>query len=146
MMVSMVSLCQELEDARAVIVAAQSSEEAGPQQLTRMMDEQLAQSQTIEALRRQVETSSNSARKAQALLRDNQDQQSQQSRMLPPTTYPSGTGGIISNTPFMPPFSTPSMGMCTRGPSIDFSWAQLSQKATGYIKLTYMLHMAYPYV
>jgi len=122
----MVSLCQELEDARAVIVAAQSSEEAGPQQLTRMMDEQLAQSQTIEALRRQVETSSNSARKAQALLRDNQDQQSQQSRMLPPTTYPRGTGGIISNTPFMPPFSTPSMGMCTRGPSIDFSWAQLS--------------------
>jgi hypothetical protein len=40
-----------------------------------MMDEQLAQNQTIEALRRQVETSNNSARDAQALLRSSQDQQ-----------------------------------------------------------------------
>jgi hypothetical protein len=50
------------------------SEEAGRQQLARMMDEQLAQTQTMEALRRQVETSNNSAWKAQALLRTNQEQ------------------------------------------------------------------------
>jgi hypothetical protein len=39
---------------------AQASEEAGQQQLTSMMDEQLAQSQTIEALRRQLKISNNS--------------------------------------------------------------------------------------
>jgi hypothetical protein len=77
------------------------------------MDEQLAQNQTIEALRHQVESSNNSACEAQALLRSSQDQQLQHSRMLPPTTYPSGTSGIISNTPFMPPLSTPSTGLRT---------------------------------
>jgi hypothetical protein len=75
---------------------------------------QLGQIQTIEALRRQVETSYNSARDAQALLRSSQEQQLQHSRMLPPITYPSGTGRIISNTTFVPPLSTPSMGMHTR--------------------------------
>jgi len=39
---------------------AQASEEAGQQQLTSMMDEQLAQFQTIEALRRQLKISNNS--------------------------------------------------------------------------------------
>jgi hypothetical protein len=34
--------------------------------------------------------------------------------MLPPSTYPSGTWDIISNTPFVPPFSTPSTRMRTR--------------------------------
>jgi hypothetical protein len=52
-----------------------------------MMDEQLVQNQTIEALRRQVEASNNSAQQAQALLRSNQEQQLQHSRMLPRTTY-----------------------------------------------------------
>ena len=44
----------------------------------------------------------------------NQDQQLQQQRMPPPTTYPTGTGGVIRNTPFVPSFSTPSTGMRTR--------------------------------
>jgi hypothetical protein len=52
-----------------------------------MMEEQLAQTQTIEALRREVETSNNSAREAQALLRTNQEQQLQHSRILPPSIY-----------------------------------------------------------
>jgi hypothetical protein len=78
------------------------------------MDEQLVQSQTIETLRRQVETSNNSAQQAQALLRANQEQQLQNNRMPPPTTYPGGAGGIIGNTPFLPPVSTPSTGMRTR--------------------------------
>jgi len=86
------------------------SEEAGRQYLTRMMDEQLAQNQTIEALGRQVETSNITTRNAQALLRANQEQQLQQSRMPPPI----GTGVIISNTPFKPSFSTPSTGLSTR--------------------------------
>ena len=72
-----------------------------------MMDEQLSQTQTIEALRHQVETSNNAARDAQALLRANQDQQQQYSRMPPPSNFPTTTGGIIGNTPFVPPFSTP---------------------------------------
>jgi len=69
MTVSIVSLRRKLEESRAAMAAARVSEEAGRQQLTRMMDEQLAQNQTIEALRRQVETSNITARDAQALLR-----------------------------------------------------------------------------
>ena len=83
---------------------SRASEEAGRQQL----DKQLAQTQTIEALRRQVETSNNAARDAQALLRMNQDQQQQHLRRPLPSTLPPITGGIISSTPFAPPFSTPS--------------------------------------
>ena len=49
------ALRQELDEARAVATAARVSEEA------RVMEEQLAQTQTIEALRRQVETSNNAA-------------------------------------------------------------------------------------
>ena len=90
------------------------SEEAGRLQLARMMDDQLAQNQTIENLRCQVETSNTAVREAQAALRLNQDQQLQQQRMPPPTTYPTGTVGVISNTPFVPSFSTPSTGMRTR--------------------------------
>jgi hypothetical protein len=74
MTISIVSLRQELEEARAVTTAARLSEEAGRQQLTHMIDEQLVQNQTIEALRRQMETSNNAARNAQALLRTNQEQ------------------------------------------------------------------------
>ena len=62
-----------------------------------MMDEQLSQTQTIEALRHQVEASNNAT---QALLRANQDQQQQYSRMPPPSNFPTTTGGIIGNTPF----------------------------------------------
>jgi hypothetical protein len=70
----LVALRQELEDSRAVVTTLRVFEEAGLQQLARMMDEQLAQNQTFEALRRQVETSNNAARDAQVLLRANQDQ------------------------------------------------------------------------
>jgi len=114
MTVSMVSLRRELEESRAATAAARMSEEAGRQQLTRMMDKQLAQNQTIEALRRQVETSNITARDVQALLRAHQEQQMQQSRMPPPTNHPIGTGGVISNTPFVPSLSTPSTGLRTR--------------------------------
>jgi hypothetical protein len=69
----------------------------------RAAEEQLAQNQTIGALRRQVEASNNSAQQAQALLRANQEQQIQNSLMPPPATYPSGTGGVIGSTPFLPP-------------------------------------------
>jgi hypothetical protein len=79
-----------------------------------MMDEQLAQNQTINALQRQVEASNNSAQQAQALLRANLEQQLQNSRMPPPTTYPSGTGGVIGNNPILPPLTIPSTGMRTR--------------------------------
>ena len=83
-------------------------------------DEQLAQHQTIEALRRQVETSNITAKDAQALLRANQEQQLQQSRMPPPTNYLVGTGGYIDNTSFVLSLSTPSTELRTRelhGPS-----------------------------
>ena len=96
--VEIVSLRQELEDSRAATASARVSEEAGRLQLARMMDDQLAQTQTIENLRRQVETSNTAVRDAQAALRLNQDQQLQQQQMPPPTTYPTGTGGVISNT------------------------------------------------
>ena len=46
MSMSLVAIRQELEEARATATAARSSEEAGRQQLARMMDEQLAQNQT----------------------------------------------------------------------------------------------------
>ena len=75
MSTSLVAVRKELEDARAIANAARVAEEAGRQQLARMMDEQLAQTQTIETLRRQVETSNNAARDAQALLRATQEQQ-----------------------------------------------------------------------
>ena len=114
MTMSLVALRQELEESRAAATAARVSEEACRQQLARMMDEQLAQNQTIEALRRQVETSNNAARDAQALLRMNQEQQQQHLRMPSPTTLPSLIGGIVSNTPFVQPFSTPSTGLRTR--------------------------------
>ena len=64
------------------------------------MDEQLAQNQTVDALRRQVESSNTSAQ--------------QQSRMPPLKTNPTGAGGVIGNTPFVQPLSTPSTGMRTR--------------------------------
>jgi len=93
--------------------AARASEEAGRQQLACMIDEQLAQTQTFEALHRQVETCNNADRDAQALLRSNQDQQLQYLRMPPPSTFPTTIGGIISNTPFVQPFATPSTGLRT---------------------------------
>jgi hypothetical protein len=98
---SLVAIRQELEESRAAATAARVPEEAGRQQLARMMDEQLVQNQTIEALRRQVETSNNAARDAEALLRMSQEQQQQHLRMTPPTTLPTLTGGIVSNTPFL---------------------------------------------
>ena len=110
---SLVTLRQELDEARAVATAARVSEEAGRQQLARMMDEQLAQTQTIEALRRQVETSNTAARDARALLRATQDQQQQYLRMPPPSNLPAATAGNIGNTPFVPAVSTPSTGLRT---------------------------------
>ena len=112
--VEIVSLRQELEDSRAATASVRVSEEAGRLQLARMMDDQLAHNQTIENLRRQVESSNTAVREAQAALRLNQDQQLQQQRMPPPTTYLTGTGGVIGNTPFVPSFSTPLTGMRTR--------------------------------
>ena len=112
--VEIVSLRQELEESRAAMASARASEEAGRLQLARMMDDQLAQNQSIETLRRQVETSNTAVRDAQAALRVNQDQQLHQQRMPPPTNIPTGTGGVISNTPFGTSFSTPSTGMRTR--------------------------------
>jgi hypothetical protein len=107
MSVSVVSLRRELEESRAATAAARVSEEAGRQQLARMMDEQLTQNQTIEILRRQVETINNTARDTQAVLRTQQEQQSR-------INYPVATGGIITNTPFTTSLSTPSTGMRTR--------------------------------
>ena len=75
-------------------------------QLSRMINEQLAQAQMIESLRRQVKASNTAARDSQALLRANQDQQ-QQSWMLPSPNYPIGSRSS-SNTPFVRPFSTPT--------------------------------------
>ena len=72
-----------------------------------MMDEQLVQSQTIESLRRQLETSTTTARDAQALLRTNQEQQPQYGRMPPPTALPALTPGIISNSPLSIPSQPP---------------------------------------
>jgi len=69
---------------------------------------------TIDALRRQVETSNNAARDAKALLRMIQDQQQQHLRMSPPTTLPTLTGVFISSTPYVQPFSTPAIGLRTR--------------------------------
>ena len=64
----------------------------------------VAQNQTIDTLRCQVESSNNSAKQAHALLRANQEQHS---RMPPLITYPSGSGGLIGNTPFIPPCQLP---------------------------------------
>ena len=58
-----------------------------------MMDEQLAQAQTIESLHRQVEASNNAARDSQTLLRVNQEQQ-QQLRMLPQATIRADPVGL----------------------------------------------------
>ena len=96
---------------RPCSLTARASEEAARLQLARMMDEQLAQNQTIDTRRRQLESSNNSAQQAQALLRANQEQHS---RTPPPTTYPSGSEAVIGNTPFIPPLSTPSTGLRTR--------------------------------
>ena len=63
---TLVTVRQKLEESRAATTAARVAEEAGRQQLARMMDEQLVQSQTIESLRRQLETSNNATRDAQA--------------------------------------------------------------------------------
>jgi hypothetical protein len=114
MSTSLVAVRQGLEDARTIATAARVAEEAGRQQLPRMMDEQLAQTQTIEALRRQVETSNNAARDAQALLRATQEQQQQYLCMPPPNNLPTSAGGNIGNTPFIPSVSTPSTGLRTR--------------------------------
>jgi hypothetical protein len=72
-----------------------------------------ARTQTIESLHQQVEAGNNAARDSQALLRVNQEQQ-QQLRTLPPSNYQSGSGGVISGTPFVLPFLTPSTGIRTR--------------------------------
>jgi hypothetical protein len=109
--VIIVSLRRELEKARATVLTTRASEEAARLQITRMMDEQLVQGQSIEALRRQVESSNTSAQQAQALLRANQEQQS---RMLPPNTTSTGAGGAIGSTSLIQPLSTPSTGFRTR--------------------------------
>ena len=108
---TMVSLRRELEEAKASALTTRTSEEAARLQISRMMDEQLAQSQTIDSLRRQVESSSIALQQAQALLRANQEQQS---RMPPLDNIPSGAGGVIRNTPLIPPVATPSTGFRTR--------------------------------
>ena len=54
---TIVSLRRELEEARAGALTACASEEAARLQISRMMDEQLAQNQTIDTLGRQVESS-----------------------------------------------------------------------------------------
>ena len=66
------------------------------------------------ALSRQVETSNNAARDAQALLRATQEHQQQYLRMPQPSNLPATTGGNIGNTPFVPPLSTPSTELRTR--------------------------------
>ena len=110
--VTIVSLRRELEEARATALTARTSEEAPCLQITRMMGEQLVQGQTMEALRRQVESSNTSAQQAQALLRANQEQQS---RMPPPnTSSSSGARGAIGSTPLIQPLSAPSTGFRTR--------------------------------
>jgi len=110
--VTIVSLRRELEEARATALTARTSEEAARLQITRMMDEQLTQNQTIEGLRRQVESSNTSAQQAQALLRANQEQQS---RMPPPnTSSSSGARGAIGSTPLIQLVLTPSTGFRTR--------------------------------
>jgi hypothetical protein len=109
--VTIVSLRRELEEARANALTSRTSEEAARLQITRMMDEQLSQSQTIEGLQRQVESSNTSAQQAQALLRANQEQQS---RMPPPnTSSSSGARGAIGSNPRIQPLSTPSTGFRT---------------------------------
>ncbi len=79
------SLRRKLEEARTGALTSRASEEAARLQITRMMDEQLEQKQTIDTLWRQVESSNTSAQQAQALLRANQEQQSW---MPPPNTIP----------------------------------------------------------
>ena len=64
--VTIVSLRRELDEARAGALTSRASKEAARLQITRMMDEQLAQNQTVDALRRQVESSNTSAQQAQA--------------------------------------------------------------------------------
>jgi hypothetical protein len=88
MSMTLVTVRQELEESRQAATAARVAEEAGRLQLARMMDEQLVQNQTIESLRRQLETSNTATRDAQALLRMNQEQQPQNGRMPPPTALP----------------------------------------------------------
>ena len=102
---TIVSLRRELEEARAGALTTRSSEEAARLQISRMMDEQLAQNQTIDSLRRQVESSNTALQQAQALLRANQEQQS---RMPPPNNHPSGAGGVIGNTPLVNSFDRTS--------------------------------------
>ena len=97
------SLRRELEEARAGALTTRASEETARLQL--------AQNQTIDNLQRQVESSNTALQQAQALLRANQEQQS---RMPPPNNHPSGAGGVIGKTPFVPPLSTPSTGLRTR--------------------------------
>ena len=89
MSMTLVTVRQELEESRAAATAARVAEEAGRLQLARMMDEQLVQNQTIESLRRQLETSNTATRDAQALLRMNQEQQPQNGRMPPTADCPS---------------------------------------------------------
>ena len=71
--VTIVSLRHELEEARAGALITRASEEAARLQISRMMDEQLAQSQKIDSLRRQVESSNTALQQVQALLRANQE-------------------------------------------------------------------------
>ena len=54
---TIVSLRRELEEARAGALTTRAFEEAARLQISRMMDEQLSQNQTIDSLRRQVESS-----------------------------------------------------------------------------------------
>ena len=88
---SLVAIRQELDEARAIATTARVSEEVGRQQLARMMDEQLAQTQTLGALRRQVETSNSSTRACHR-----------------PAFFQ------LQQGLFVPPFANPSTGLRTR--------------------------------
>ena len=96
MTVSMVSLRQELEDARTVLITARAS------------DGRAASSDP------DYRGTPSPSGDAQALLRTTQEQQQQYMLMPPPSTHPTRTGGTIGNTPFVPPFSTPSTGLRAR--------------------------------
>ncbi len=77
-----VRLDEKLEESRTVATAARVSEDAGQQQLARMMDEQPAQIKTIETLLRCSSLVACESR--------------------PPSNF---------STPFVPPFLTPSTGL-----------------------------------
>jgi len=107
----LVTIQQELAEARSEITRAQEAETHKDRQLATSREEQLQKNLEIEAIRRQLNYSEATAREVHSRFQEQIEIQRQ--FMLPPTTTPAYSSSSMHNQLAFPPL-TPASGMSTR--------------------------------